>query len=113
MIEFKMIARYDEEIDSIEILDNFMNWCGSIHINNGKFQSFEFPLDDDTNWNNKVGKLVDIKTIESFAIECAWVSGIDEDLLYEDFQVELINCDGFNINTQPVDDDIFNAWMKR
>lgn len=113
MIEFKMIARYDEEIDSIEIFDNSMIWCGSIHINNGKFQSFEFPLDDDTNWNNKVGKPVDIKTIESFAIECAWVSGIDEDLLHEDFQVELIDCDEFNINTQTVDDDIFIAWMKR
>lgn len=113
MIEFKMIARYDAEDHEIKIFDNFMNWCGSIHVIDGKFQSFEFPLDDDSNWNNRVGKLVDIETIKSFAVECAYVSGIDEDLLCEEFPVELMCCNGFHMKPADIDNDIFDAWMKR
>ena len=109
---YKMHANHNINQGEIIFVDDQQCWCGALRFNaQGRVHHVELA---DGEVDSKLhGEIVTQELIRELASNAAWDSGIDEDLLDEGIEVDMLFCNVFPEKKLELDDDIFNAWMKR
>ena len=108
---YKMHAIYNIADEKVLLKDSLFCWCGTIKVKEGKVDYVELS-DGEKDFRIR-GELVTKELIKTLALDSAWDSGIDDDLLCEGIEVELRYCEKFPESKPNIDECIFELWMNR